>query len=118
MNEERMKILKMLEEKKITSEQAAKLLDALGEPCATGEGKFLKVKVWDMNKEKLKVNVTVPLSLVKWGMKFVPEKAQVKMREQNIDMESITEAIDKDLSGRIAEVDDEEKNQHIEVYIE
>ena len=118
MSEERLKILKMLEEKKITSEQAAKLLDALGVTTSTGEGKFLKVKVWDMNREKLKVNVTVPLKLVKWGMKFVPEKAQLKMREQNIDMESITEAIDKDLTGRIAEVDDEDKNQHIEVYIE
>jgi hypothetical protein len=118
MSEERLKILKMLEEKKITSEQAAKLLDVLGEPITTGSGKFLKVKVWDMYREKLKVNVTMPLSLVKWGMKFVPEKAQIKMREQNIDMESITEAIDKDLSGKIVEVDDDEKGEHVEVYIE
>jgi len=118
MNEERMKILKMLEEKKITSEQAAKLLDVLGEPATTGSGKFLRVKVFDMNQEKLKVNVTLPLSLVKWGMRFVPEKAQVKMREQNIDMESITEAIEKDLTGKIVEVDDDEKGEHVEVYIE
>jgi hypothetical protein len=118
MSEERLKILKMLEEKKITSEQAAKLLDALGETTTTGEGKFLKVKVWDMHQEKLKVNVTVPLSLVKWGMKFVPEKAQIKMREQNIDMEAVTEAIEKDLIGKIVEVDDDEKGEHVEVYIE
>ncbi len=117
MSEERMKILKMLEEKKITTEQAAKLLDALGEPV-TGSGKTLKVKVWDMNQEKLKINVRVPLSLVKWGMKFVPEKAQIKMREQNIDMEAVTEAIDKDLIGKIVEVDDDEKGEHVEVYIE
>ena len=117
MSEERMKILKMLEEKKITSEQAAKLLDALGEPVV-GTGKTLKVKVWDTNQEKLKINVKVPLSLVKWGMRFVPEKAQIKMREQNIDMEAVTEAIDKDLVGKIVEVDDDEKGEHVEVYIE
>jgi hypothetical protein len=118
MSEERLKILKMLEEKKITSEQAAKLLDVLGEPSTTGSGKFLRVKVWNMNQEKMKVNVTVPLSLVKWGMKFVPEKAQIKMREENIDMEAVTEAIEKDLTGKIVEVDDDEKGEHVEVYIE
>jgi hypothetical protein len=117
MNEERMRILKMLEEKKITAEQAEKLLESLGEP-ASGSGKFLKVKVWDMNRDKLKVNVTIPLSLVKWGMRFVPESAQVKMRAKNIDLEAVTQAIDKDLSGKIVEVDDEDEGEHVEVYIE
>jgi len=117
MSDERMRILKMLEEKKITAEQAAKLLDSLGEPVS-GTGRFLKVKVWDMNQEKLKVNVKVPLGLVKWGMRFVPESAQAKIREKNIDLTAVTEAIEKDLVGKIVEVDDDEKGEHVEVYIE
>jgi|UniRef100_A0A7C6AAU5 hypothetical protein len=117
MSEERMKILKMLEAKKITAEEAGKLLDALREPT-TSAGKFLKVKVWDKTKGKSKVNVTVPLSLVKWGMKFVPEKAQVKLKEQNIDITAVSEAIEKEIIGKIVEVDDEDKGEHIEVDIE
>lgn len=117
MNEEQLKILKMLEAKKITAEEAAKLLNALGEQT-NSTSKSLKVKVWDKTKGKSKVNVTLPLSLVKWGMKFVPEKAKIKLEEQNIDLSAVSEAIEKDFTGKIVEVDDEDKNEHIEVYIE
>ncbi len=119
MNDEQDRVLKLLEEKKITAEEAARLLDAINR----GEGgnqrnRFLKVRVFDRNSEQAKVNVTLPIGVVKWGMNFVPESAKAKIEEQEIDMKLITEALEKDITGKIVDVEDEKKGQHVEVWLE
>jgi hypothetical protein len=89
MNEERLRILKMVEEKKITADEAAKLLFAIDENAAprpsasaekqrhpepeppsapSGRKKFLHIKV-DSNRGD-NVDVRVPIKLIKAGMAF------------------------------------------------
>jgi hypothetical protein len=118
MSEERDKILKLLEEKRITADEAARLLDAVNEAAPNGRNRFIKVRVTDKDSGKARVNVTLPISLVKWGMKFAPDSAKAQIAEHDIDLRLISEALEKGITGKIVEVDEEEKGEHVEVWLE
>ena len=125
--EERMKILKMIQENKITAEEGAKLLKALS--SATGQrprvapvsrvggARWLRVRVTDMSKGKSKVNVNLPLKLVDAGIniasQFVPPEVDL-----NGMMAAINEAIEDNLIGKIVDVIDDDDGEHIEIFIE
>jgi hypothetical protein len=119
MNEQE-RVLKLLEEKKITAEEAARLLDAInrGQGGPDRRNRFIKVRVYDRDSDTAKVNVTLPIGLVKWGMNFIPDSAKAKIEEQEIDMKMISEALEKGITGKIVDVDDDEKRQHVEVWLE
>jgi hypothetical protein len=120
MSDEKDRVLKLLEEKKITAEEAAKLLDAIKHSEGDGDrrNRFLKVRVFDRGSDRAKVNVTLPIGLVKWGMNFIPDEAKAKIEEQEIDMKLISEALEKGITGKIVDVDDDEKGHHVEVWLE
>jgi hypothetical protein len=97
MNDEMKKILDMLEKGKISSAEAERLLDAVGstakEPAAPAisgqerilsEFKYLYVKV--VSAEKDNVDVRVPLSLVRAGMKLTSLIPPAAMDEINSSM--------------------------------
>jgi hypothetical protein len=125
--EERLKVLKMVEESKITAEQAVELLLALEsqeKPVKKPEdfsgaskagGKWLRVKVTDAETGRSRVNIRVPTSLVgaglKMGMRLSPEI-------EALDTEQIMHFIESGTIGKIVDVTDEKDNEHIEVYIE
>jgi hypothetical protein len=115
---ERQRILKLLEDKKITADEASRLLDALGDEGVGGRAKFLKVRVFDRSSGEPKVNVTLPLSIVRWGMQFVPDEARAKMNEHNIDFDRITDALEHDFVGKVIEVEGEKDHERVEVYLE
>lgn len=115
---ERQRILKLLEEKKISADEASRLLDALGDERGVGRAKFLKVRVYDRSSGVPKVNVTLPISIVRWGMQFVPDEARVKMNERNIDFGRITDALEHDFVGKLIEVEDGKDHERVEVYLE
>jgi hypothetical protein len=121
-SEERMRILKMIEEKQITAEEGAKLLEALratGGDAAQREqaakARWLRVRVTDRSSGKLKVNVNIPVGLVdvglKMGARFAPEM-------NGMDLSAIQTAIKGGMQGRIIEVDDEADNERVEVFVE
>lgn len=75
MNEEKSRILKMLEDKKITADEAMKLLDALDRTQSRPTDRELKKKWLHIRVEKdgkQTVNLKLPLSLLKFGFKFAP----------------------------------------------
>jgi len=128
MKEEIKKVLEMLEEKKITSEEAAELLEALRDtkeeeeitPLSTKKKRFLKIRV--TKGEKPQVNVTIPFSLVNWGLnlasKLGKNTVNVEGKEIPIDMEELNQAMnDPEFSGKIVDVVDEEKGEHVEIEI-
>jgi hypothetical protein len=128
--EERMKILKMIEDGKVTAEDGAKLLAALDEsrkpprlvppplpsgPGTTASGRWLRIRVTDVNTGRPKVNVNIPMGLVnvglKMGAKFAPEV-------DGLDVQQITEAINSGMTGKIIDVTDEEDGEHVEIFVE
>lgn len=120
-SEERLKILQMLEEGKITAEEAAALLRALGSRRAgptgfpaSGEGRFLRVHVTDAVSGKSKVNITVPLQLVKVGLRIAERFAP----DAGVNWQELTEAITSSVVGKIVEVEDAEGNERVEIYVE
>lgn len=124
--EERMKILKMIEEGKLGAEDGARLLNALNESrknaqtrptmAATGgPTRYLRVRVTDAASGRSKVNVNIPMSLVnvglKMGARFAPEL-------QGIDMAELQEAINSGMTGKIIDVVDDEDGEHVEIFVE
>ena len=137
-SEERMMILRMVEEGKITPEEGARLLAAMGEREAAAEpvgaaesagtsdsygsnqgwsgtaygspaygsdfaqvnsgsnlgGRVFHVRVTNGTTGKPKVDVNIPLSLVDFGLRFIPPNSKV-------DAQKIREAIASGTRGRI-----------------
>ena len=122
LTEERMQILKLLEQGQINADEAAKLLAALEsgrkEAQRPGSGtapRWFHVRITDSKSGKTKVNVNIPMSLVnvglKMGAKFAPEM-------EGMDMDMIKNAIQEGAQGKIVDVEDEQEGEHVEIFIE
>lgn len=123
-SEERMKILKMINDGKITADEGAQLLSAITQrsekpkkaSTRTLTGQWLRVRVTDMSSGKAKVNVNVPMKLVDAGLniaaQFTPEMEDAQM------MEAVKEALAENMVGKIVDIVDEEDQEHVEIFIE
>ena len=126
LKEEKLQILKMVEEGKITSEEGIQLLDALGETEETyvdnRQAKWIKIRVFDPD-DKTKVNVKVPISLIdvsmkmagKFGPAFVPELKEAGLGES--DMKELFDAIKNGAMGKIVDVESE-NGEKVEIIVE
>lgn len=123
-SEERLKILQMIEEGKITAEDGAKLLSALTDnsrksrPTIIGKpasSRYMRVRVTDTSSGKTKVSVNLPLGLVDAGLNiasnFMPDMGAEAAEE-------ISAAINQGLTGKIVDVLDDEDGEHIEIFID
>ena len=133
MREDRMKILRMLEEGKIKAEEAARLLEALNGPEKSGgKAKWLRIRVYDKENDEPKVKVNLPFSLLRLFTKMgklrekIPAKVQEKLREKGIELdeeglenlEKLVEEAGANGKVTIADVVDEQGEQKVEIYIE
>ena len=132
--EERMKILQMVAEGKITPEDAAQLLEAINTvPApppnrpnpAAGPGvaevvpgrrpRWLRVRVTDTDTGRPRVNVRLPISMVsvglKMGSRFAPQV-------EGLDTDQLMSIIESGEMGRIVDVYDENDGEHVEVFLE
>ncbi|RME86828.1 MAG: hypothetical protein D6770_10965 [Anaerolineae bacterium] len=120
--EERLKILQMIEEGKISAEEGAELLSALGEerrkstfPSSRASQRTLRVHVTDVRSGTSKVSVRIPLTLLEAGLKigahFAPEIGDV-------DLNALMESLRSGLEGKIIDVVDEEDGEHVEIYVD
>lgn len=126
MTEERMRVLKMVEEGKVTPEEGARLIEAIRnregqsmEPARAALGRCLRVRVFEGDQEKPKVNVTVPLALARLALKFIPHSALEQMEEQGISAQDLSElvaAVEK--AGPFKIVDVQDGSEKVEVFIE
>mgnify|MGYP001119872519 CR=1 FL=1 len=86
--EEKLRILKMVAEGKVTAEEGLELLNGITDmEEKIKPSKWLKVKVWEGKdvdtSSKPKVNVSLPIGLAKMVLQMIPEKAKANM---NIDI--------------------------------
>ena len=120
--EERMKILKMIEEGKLSAEEGTKLLAALSVKRPTtsraagpGNAKWLRIRVTDTRTGRSKASVQIPIALVDAGLKigahFAPEV-------DGVDMSNVMEALRSGVTGKIIDVTDDEDGEHVEIYVE
>ena len=93
--DERMLILRMIEDGKVSAEEGAKLLASIGqEPTA---------------------RPNLPIGLMDWGLKV---GAQFAPEMDGIDLNELSEILKSGADGKIVEVIDEEDGEHVEIYIE
>ena len=123
--EERMKILKMIDDGKISAEEGSKLLSALNTSQKSSSGgsinvgasgaRWLRVRVTDTSTGRSKATVQIPISLIDAGMKigahFAPEVA-------GVDMSEVMDALRSGTSGKIIDVMDDEDGEHVEIFVE
>ena len=127
MSEERLAILRMIEEGKISAEQGARLLAAMGttaddtattdEETPTGSTGFdtagdraLQIRVTDLATNRQKVNVNIPIGLARLAMRFIPQNS-------GFDFRRIQDALDAGVNERIVEVVDSEHNTRVEIRV-
>ncbi len=127
--EERLKVLRLIQEGKITAAEGMKLLEALGEvqprsgarqspqykpPQAPG-ARWIRVRVTDTNTGHIRVNIRLPISVVtagfKLGARFSPEV-------EGLDMKALMDAIRSGETGQIVDVYDDQDGEHVEVFLE
>ncbi|KJR46577.1 hypothetical protein UF75_3034 [Desulfosporosinus sp. I2] len=149
MSNEKMKILEMIQEGKLTANEGMDLLKAIEEDNSPKEEaktpedglvkkgitlsgeRFLRVRV--IGEKALKVNVNVPLSLIRsasklvvYAMSFVPEDKRAELERkgldlQALDVEGLARILEDTLDGKIVDVevaDPEEGRIKVEVCVE
>lgn len=123
MKEEILKILNMMEEGKLSKDEAVELIEALKETegeskIPSKKKKFLKIRVTKQGKPT--VNITLPFSLVKWGLslaqKIGHKKLTVEGKEIPVDLNELNEALkDPEFTGKIIDVTDNDEHVEIEI---
>lgn len=131
---EKMKILEMIQEGKLTAAEGMELLKAMEEgnseeanfssmsgfaPFGNGEvlngGRLLRVRV--IGEKTLKVNVNVPFSLIRsaskvivYALSFVPADKRAELEQkgldlQALDVEELVRVIEESMDGKIVDVE-------------
>ena len=127
--EERMRILKLVQDGKISPQDGVRLIEALAErpedataPVQQPEGakpgnarRFLHVCVTDTRSGKTRGNVRLPVNLLHAGIQM---GAQFNAGVKGLDSQAIIEAINSGETGKIVDVFHSEGEEHVEVFIE
>jgi hypothetical protein len=138
--EERLKILRMVQEGKLSAEEGVQLIEAMEpsrrakevtasrarQPAPPGPGsdpaqspgrapRWFRVRVTDTNTGKTRVNVRLPINLVHAGLKM---GARFSPEVQGLDQESLMAFVNSGEIGKLVDVFDEEDGEHVEVFIE
>lgn len=148
MSSEMMKILEMIQEGKLTAAEGMDLLKAVEEGNAQKESgqvyqspvllkkeaageRFLRVRV--VGEKSLKVNVNVPLSLIRsaskivvYALSFVPADKREELEKKGLDLkdldvEDLARILEESLDGRIVDIEVADPNEgkiKVEVYVE
>ena len=122
--DERLRILKMVEEGRVTAGEGAEPLGALGherakpkikERSPAGGGRWFRVRVTDLVTGKPKTTVNIPMNLMDWGLKI---GAQFAPEVGDVDLEQLGDVLQNGVEGKIIDVIDEEDGEHVEIYVD
>jgi hypothetical protein len=138
MGDEKIKILEMIQEGKITAAEGMDLLKAIEDGRGEDESpimapieRFLRVRV--VGEKTLKVNVNVPFSLLRsasklivYAMSFVPDDQRAEFERkgldlQALDVEELVRLVEESVDGKIVDIetaDPQEGRIKVEVYVE
>ena len=81
----------------------------------SNSGKWLRVRVTDLRTGESKANIKIPISLADFGMKMAARFAPSAIEE--LDMNQILAAMKSGGEEKLVDVEDEEKGEHVEVFI-
>ncbi|MGM0419680.1 MAG: SHOCT-like domain-containing protein [Bacillota bacterium] len=129
MSEERLRILQMVSEGKLSVEEAEELLQSMEMVPEIEDGTFarrssetsgrkaksLRIVVKEGGKEK--VNMAIPLKLAKGLLTFIPRQAREKLEDENIDVADLISQFEEGEDvGTLVNIQDGE--DHVEIKVE
>lgn len=110
MSDERLQILKMVQEGKVSPEEAAKLLEAVEQPDPKRpKPKNVRLAIMEGTKTQ---QIVLNLSLVQWLFKLPTTAISMGV----FDKEAILEAISRGTPGKVLEA--EEGNRRFEIWLD
>ncbi len=129
MSEERMRILKMIQEGTLSAEEGARLLDALesgteesfrpsGEGETRGKGRFLKIRVYDAVTGREKLNLNVPIGLAKMLSSLVPESQREQLESHGIRFDDLLRTVESGKVGKVVDINNHDQDERVEISIE
>ena len=136
MTDDKLRILKMLENGTINASEAAELLNAIqNEPSDkanaelmsvdTPEGeqkraKWMRIQVTNTKTDKKMVNIRVPLALIRWAGKSQMLKT-INIgdgKKLDLDDDLINQALNNGEPGIFVDVEDEDDGEHVIISLE
>ena len=122
-SEERLQILKMIEDGKISAAEGAELIRALDQSKekeqpplrGTSQPRWFRVRVTDTDNGRHKININIPIGLVNVGMKM---GARFTSEIEGFNYEEIAEAIRTGKQGKIVDYDNDDESERVEIFIE
>ena len=117
--EERLKILEMLQNGTIEPKEASELLDALSErekKSQQQKPRWLRIRVTNTDTGKPRVNVTLPVGIVRAGLKM-GARFGPGLDELDLDEETLEKVV-LGGKGHIVDVMDEEDGERVEIFLD
>ena len=90
-----------------------KIVDPM--PAKPKNGRWFRVRVKNLETGKNKVTVNIPMPMVKFGLKI---GRQFSPDLNELDLDEMYAAIGESEQGMIVDVQDEESNEHVQVFID
>ena len=120
-NDERNRILQMVESGQVTASEAAQLLDALEqdrqwERIVPRKDRILRVRVTSLNAKNQKIYLTasLPVNIIRasmrLGIRLIPQLNESAL-------ENLLQSIESETTGRILDLQDIEKGERIEIFV-
>ncbi|HQE92825.1 MAG TPA: hypothetical protein PLH19_08625 [Anaerolineae bacterium] len=119
MHEERRKILQMVQEGKITADEAARLLDALRNQVENTQQRkrkprWVRIRVTDIEAKRLRVNLTLPVGVVRAGLRVGGNIAGM----EGLDTGELEEMLNRGETGYILDMQDPSAGERVEIFVE
>ena len=123
--DERMRILQMIQNNKITAQEGAQLLETMStnqpaehqRPTSDSHSKqgWFRVRVTDLYTGNAKTTVNIPLSVIDWGLKM---GSRYSGEISGIDIEELKELLRSAADGKLVDVVDEQDGEHVEIFVD
>lgn len=119
LEEEQRKILELLQDGKINADEATKLLEALRQQERTGQSRtykprWVRIRVTDTNSDRVRVNMTFPIGVVRAGLRAGGRIAGIE-GINTIDLEDL---LNRGEAGHLVDAFDEEGGERVEIFVE
>lgn len=116
MNPERLQILRMVQEGKVSPDEAAKLLDALETPAARPVGpRPTHVRIAVTEDGRRTKNFSVGISLVSWALEFAG-RISIAVGGHQFDRETLEDAISRGITGKVFAASEE--GRRVEIWLD
>lgn len=119
LQDERRKILEMVQQGTISAADAAQLLDALRDQEENARRprrrpRWVRIRVTDTHDNKVRVNLTLPVGLVRAGLRAGGSIAGV----EGLNTAELEEMLDRGEIGHILDLQDDNDGERVEIFVE